>query len=477
MKSDCSSAFLGNLNNNHTIDQQNWAVEVRKLWGQTALDVQYFTPDKERIVVGEDQDAEFFIPADLLPDQTYPIARVVCNQVIISFNHNARGQLKMPDGTTMKLCDLAQSPLVAYDPECFGCQMFSLPQGAIATISYGNLSLRFKYVSKPAAFLSKLADKIDYALVNTIIVVLFICAATLATFHLRAEQVNTDEESLHKVPGRYLSFILNRPKAPQKEIVLQKDLNADFGAQSNPIAPKHKRKEGKMGIEGIPDNDRRSAVRAIKPEDREAIGKRGLLGALGTGGPAGLSTVTGGSGLGGELHDAVGGMFGSSIGSSGGFGGLGLKGTHLGGGGISETIGLDGIGYHWSRPVLSPYRRKLARVSRPAERDVDITIGKLVHVGPLSMATIRREIKSHRNQIRYCYEQELTRLPNLRGKITVKFTIGARGYVTQVSITQTSLNNAAVEGCVVSKIRTWRFPKPMGGGTVIVNYPFIFSSK
>jgi hypothetical protein len=38
------------------------------------------------------------------------------------------------------------------------------------------------------------------------------------------------------------------------------------------------------------------------------------------------------------------------------------------------------------------------------------------------------------------------------------------------------LNNAEVERCITSKIRTWVFPTPKGGGVVIVKYPFIFKT-
>ena len=33
---------------------------------------------------------------------------------------------------------------------------------------------------------------------------------------------------------------------------------------------------------------------------------------------------------------------------------------------------------------------------------------------------------------------------------------------------------AEVERCIGAKIRTWKFPKPKGGGIVIVRYPFVF---
>jgi hypothetical protein len=40
----------------------------------------------------------------------------------------------------------------------------------------------------------------------------------------------------------------------------------------------------------------------------------------------------------------------------------------------------------------------------------------------------------------------------------------------------TSLSNANVEECVLRGIRRIRFPRPHGGGEVIVTYPFLFTT-
>ena len=35
------------------------------------------------------------------------------------------------------------------------------------------------------------------------------------------------------------------------------------------------------------------------------------------------------------------------------------------------------------------------------------------------------------------------------------------------------MGDAAVEQCVAGLVGTWVFPKPVGGGVVIVSYPFV----
>ena len=57
------------------------------------------------------------------------------------------------------------------------------------------------------------------------------------------------------------------------------------------------------------------------------------------------------------------------------------------------------------------------------------------------------------------------------------FTIAANGMVQSASVTETTLKNSEVERCITAKIRTWKFPKPKGGGIVIVKYPFIFKTS
>lgn len=37
------------------------------------------------------------------------------------------------------------------------------------------------------------------------------------------------------------------------------------------------------------------------------------------------------------------------------------------------------------------------------------------------------------------------------------------------------MGNAAVENCVVTRIRGLTFPMPQGGGAALVTYPFVFT--
>ena len=105
-------------------------------------------------------------------------------------------------------------------------------------------------------------------------------------------------------------------------------------------------------------------------------------------------------------------------------------------------------------------------------------IGKIggdpIILGALDKSLIDAVIKRHMNQIRYCYQRELTKNPNLGGKIVVKFVIAKDGSVSKASTKSSTMGNKAVEGCINSRFQRFKFPEPKGGGIVIVSYPFIF---
>jgi TonB family protein len=94
--------------------------------------------------------------------------------------------------------------------------------------------------------------------------------------------------------------------------------------------------------------------------------------------------------------------------------------------------------------------------------------------GSLDKEIIRRVIRMHANEVKYCYEQELTRHPALSGRIAVQFTIAATGQVISSVLQSSTMGNPQVENCVVQAFRRWYFPYPTGGGIVLVSYPFNF---
>jgi hypothetical protein len=93
--------------------------------------------------------------------------------------------------------------------------------------------------------------------------------------------------------------------------------------------------------------------------------------------------------------------------------------------------------------------------------------------GGLTMDQIAAVINRHQGEIIYCYEKGLQVKSNLAGRINSKFTINGGGRVAMASVASSSLSDATVEGCIMNRLRSWQFPKPIGGVNVKVQYPFV----
>ena len=96
--------------------------------------------------------------------------------------------------------------------------------------------------------------------------------------------------------------------------------------------------------------------------------------------------------------------------------------------------------------------------------------------GTLDKEIIRRTIRRHINEVRFCYEQELTTHRELAGRMVVQFNIAGNGQVLSSVMQSSTLGNVRVESCTLLAVRRWEFPKPQGGGLVNVSYPFVFAA-
>ena len=95
--------------------------------------------------------------------------------------------------------------------------------------------------------------------------------------------------------------------------------------------------------------------------------------------------------------------------------------------------------------------------------------------GTLDKEIIRRVVRRHLNEVKYCYQQALTRRPTLEGRLVTQFTIAATGQVLAAVVQSSTLREVSVEACVVNAVKRWEFPAPDRGGLAMVSYPFTFA--
>ncbi len=93
----------------------------------------------------------------------------------------------------------------------------------------------------------------------------------------------------------------------------------------------------------------------------------------------------------------------------------------------------------------------------------------------LSQSQIKTVIERNLTRIRFCYDSQLRRNPNLSGKVVVSFTINGNGRVSTVKLKTRKFRGSYLDSCVSEAIRGWSFPK-FSGDPISVDYPFIFSS-
>jgi Ca-activated chloride channel family protein len=156
-------------------------------------------------------------------------------------------------------------------------------------------------------------------------------------------------------------------------------------------------------------------------------------------------------------------------GDLGALGGLGLRGSGAGGGGVaygSGGLGLSGSGRGVARSQTLGGRGRAA---------AKVNTGKPLIMGSLSRSIIQRVMRENRTRLRYCYERELRRTPGLAGKVVVELVIGKLGNVTTVKIKQDSVKNPQLSRCLTRQISKLRFPAPAGGGEVRITYPLLFA--
>jgi TonB family protein len=237
------------------------------------------------------------------------------------------------------------------------------------------------------------------------------------------------------------------------------------------LGKREAKKEAAPSRKGAPliDPDKRES-------DRRKVMRLGLVAALSKMGATagGASNLLGPGGLGTGINHALGGVKGGAgPGDAYGVGGLGSRGTGQGGGGTA--IGIGGLG------------TKGAGGGRGGWGDVDLggrgkeetqfVPGRTIVIGGLSRDVINRVIQRHYNEVKYCYEKELTKDPGLYGKVTVLFVIEGTGRVSDALVQQSTMGSEPVESCIVTHVRRWAFPAPQGGSTVQVTYPYVFKSS
>ncbi len=343
-------------------------------------------------------------------------------------------------------------------------------------ITAGPVALFFQQV-EPAPPMPRSLFRIDPAFLASVLLTLLMCAAVIALFVVEYRPLDNDPLELNA--DLIAQFMVTPPPA---------DLIEQFAAESGTETEdpglrgreetggeRHRDDEGRVGREDAQREDTH-----IQGEVTSQVSARvrsmGLLGALSDGGEGNaiaqaldvptISDILGGMG---DAPTAVGrGSRGAGLRGSGSGGGGTGQGALFGAGGVGTGIGT-GSGGGTGRGSGGAGARGRKRV----EVRISVMRGRPTVSGYLSPEQINRVVRANQSAVRYCYEVEVQRQPNLKGRLEMAWTIDRSGRVSSARVARSTLRSPRVEGCIKRQIQRWRFPEP-DGGNVRVSYPFIF---
>lgn len=173
-----------------------------------------------------------------------------------------------------------------------------------------------------------------------------------------------------------------------------------------------------------------------------------------------------------------GNTWGDEIGDTFGAGGLGLAGVGEGGGGKGEGIGLGSIGTLGKGAGTGTGQGFGSGHGRlggaHAATTPTVRMGATQVTGKLPPEVVQRIVRQNFGRFRLCYEQGLTRNPNLEGRVGVRFVIDEQGGVANATNAGSDLPDAGAVACVVAAFNGLSFPQPEGGKVTVV-YPILFA--
>ncbi len=440
---------------------------LRFKWGDRMVG-EYFLPPtlKKSFTVGTGLGVDFIMGDDRLSGPKFDVVQSDGQSFILRFNAKMNGELHR-DGAVIDLKQAIETQKAQHEGDAYALH---LEANDFAWVDLGAIDLEvcFQPVPKPA-FLPFI-ERIDFTVLNIFLLMFLFSALFVITALNRVVEGEGYVDELSGSQARIAKLIIKPPEI-QKNRFLEK--LAKSKENQGEMAAKHSGEEGQMGKKDAPKRNTRTAPKG-DPNNKDQA--RMMTQRIFAGG-GGISTIFGHNGLGGELKSAMGNMFGAAPGDSKGFGGLGLRGSGSGGGGVGNSIGIGGIGTKGRGGGVGSYGVGAGYLGGKKDTVPEVTASEPMVMGSLDKELIRQVIHRNRNQIRYCYESQLTRHPKLSGKVAIKFVITASGTVASSQVSQSTLGNTELETCIASRVQTWIFPKPKGGGVVIVTYPFILKQS
>lgn len=472
----------------HEIETNERAIEVSVLWGdKSVLNVDYLTPARDYYVGEPNGEAvDFILGHDAIGVDRMPLCIAQGDGVTAVIPEGAKGEVTIGEQTRSFDLMRGQGELRPSSAMA-GATEFPVPEGGAIRIKHRD----FTFIVKDVKAGKKVAGhaRIDVRPMIYVAGAALFASLVLTMFYFQPPRPRGLSSDLLSTDSRLIQFLMEPEELeePEPEWLNGADSSgggtgkAHEGEQGQMGDEKADKNRNKYGIQGPEDNPDPQMAREQAEQEAKTAGIIGTLAAMQGSFNSPTSPYGADFALGNDPMSALGAMTGNDIGQNFGFGGLGLRGTGRGGGGLGQgTIGMGNfgtIGRGGGRGAgeggygrgAGGFRGRSAGVPQVRSGGAEVR-------GSLSKEVIRRVVRRHINEVKFCYEQQLNARPDLQGRVTTRFVISPTGSVQSAMVASSSLRNEAVESCIVRAVRRWTFPAPDGGGVVVVNYPFLLDA-
>ena len=441
-------------------------LEVRLRWGDQILGEQFLPPGfKGAVSVGSSPKATFDVGETSLPADPFEVVTGDGHGFTLRFAGKMGGELERK-GQVVALSRTPEQGFAQRDGDGFALQ---LDQDDVAFVQVGRLTLDVCFQPVPDKVAVPFSQRVDWTALNIFLLVFFLGAVGLVATLNRAAAGDEYADELSSNNAILTKLLIKPPEVQKNPLIAQLNQSKEKGAQGTAA---YKGDEGKMGKKNAPERQTKSSPKAIDPnsKDQARLIAQKIFGGKG---PGSTAILFGTAGLGGTLQAALGGIKGTTVGDAGGVLGMGLKGSGGGGGGTGNTLGIGSVGTKGVAGGQGSYGTGMTLGGKKSA-DIAIAASDPEITGSIDRELIRRVVRSHLDQLRYCYDVQLTKNPKLSGKVAVKWVVTEQGTVSSSVVVQTTTGNSELDACVAGRVLTWVFPKPKGGGVAVVTYPFIF---
>ncbi len=450
-----------------------FGVDVSLEWGDYPLQHGFY-PSGTPVRVGEGPKDDFFVPEQvtgspgfdfLVPEGKFFRMDVSGDRVDADF---------LVDDKIIRLPEMKRRGLVVSDSYVI------IDHRTAARVRFGDFTFVVGLASQPKVTKGSWWKRFSmrehmYLLLSLLIhLALILLVALVPEEQMTAtnDPYDRDTRALRKVQVAMMERKVEEEEKKKEEEEAKKkfDETKDDGLVDRLDRNEPQERETSKLVVDNPENDRavaNNALTQVMGQQEAMLGR--LLDSAGSGlggGTMGI-VVIGDNGIDADLASSL-GAFGGTMGGGGG----GFQGTGAWGGGgeyaPADLRGISGLGKKDAEGASANVKFKKGS-GAPQVFAGDISIK-----GELDRETVRRYIQTKMNQIRWCYQQELQKDPELDGQVKMQWVILPSGFTASVKVGESSLGNPTVERCIGERIATWRFPAPKGGNPVQVYYPFIF---